>query len=199
MTAIALDRLNAVTSRSRVINKAQNRRTVIKVVLINLISVLAILPYSLHMEVIKWAERETSHCKSLNYIKYSIKMVYTYSSKKRRSAEGAFDVIQLSFRKVRRVSLKRLGLGLWSMYSLGILNIFFLSVTFLSQWSLEDGEQSCVELWSGPARKIFGGFTFLFQFLLPSLVSAFAYVRIVIILQRHLVTQRGMSNKRLSY
>ena len=55
LTAIALDRLHAVSSR--MVNQAQNRRTVTKIVLINLISVLAILPYSLHMEVIKWAER----------------------------------------------------------------------------------------------------------------------------------------------
>ena len=68
----------------------------------------------------------------------------------------------------------------------------------MSQWGVEEGEESCVEVWSGTTRKIFGAFTFILQFLLPFLVSAFAYVRIVIILQGHLVshTQRGMSNRR---
>ena len=47
--AIALDRLKAVTSNT--LSLTDNRRNVLKIFLINIISVLAILPYSLHMKV----------------------------------------------------------------------------------------------------------------------------------------------------
>ena len=46
------------------------------------------------------------YCKSLNYIKCS-----KNQESVRSSIVGAFDVIQLSVRTVRRVSLMRLGLG----------------------------------------------------------------------------------------
>ena len=39
------------------------------------------------------------------------------------------------------------------------------------QWWVEDGEEQCREVWSGPARIIFGMFTFAFQFLIPLSVS----------------------------
>ena len=50
-TAIALDRLKAVNSPTTINMKANKRSTVIKIVIINIISVLAILPYCAHMEV----------------------------------------------------------------------------------------------------------------------------------------------------
>ena len=49
LTAIALDRLVAVTHINTVVS---NRETIIKIILINVTSVIATLPYSLHMEVI---------------------------------------------------------------------------------------------------------------------------------------------------
>ena len=69
----------------------------------------------------------------------------------------------------------------------------------MPQWSVESGVEDCVEVWSGLTRKMFGMFTFLLQFLLPSLVSAFAYVRIIIVLRRHIGSHnhRGKSNQRL--
>ena len=51
LTAIALDRLVAVTHINTVVS---NRETIIKIILINVTSVIATLPYSLHMEVIMW-------------------------------------------------------------------------------------------------------------------------------------------------
>ena len=50
-TAIALDRLKAVNSPTTINMKTNKRSTVIKIVIINIISVLAILPYCAHMEV----------------------------------------------------------------------------------------------------------------------------------------------------
>ena len=39
------------------------------------------------------------------------------------------------------------------------------------QWTEEDGLELCTEEWSGAARNLFGVFTFVLQFLIPSLVS----------------------------
>ena len=39
------------------------------------------------------------------------------------------------------------------------------------QWTEEDGLELCTEEWSGAARNVFGVFTFVLQFLIPSLVS----------------------------
>ena len=50
LTAIALDRLQAVTQLTSA-SQRNNRNTVIKIVFINLVSVGAIIPYCLHMEV----------------------------------------------------------------------------------------------------------------------------------------------------
>ena len=50
-TAIALDRLKAVSSTTSINMMTNRRSTVIKIVIINIISVLAILPYCAHMEV----------------------------------------------------------------------------------------------------------------------------------------------------
>lgn len=45
-----------------------------------------------------------------------------------------------------------------------IRNIYF-------QWYVEDGIEKCREIWAGPSRVVFGIFTFIFQFLIPSLLS----------------------------
>ena len=50
-TAIALDRLKAVISATSINMKTSTRSTIIKIIIINIISVLAILPYCAHMEV----------------------------------------------------------------------------------------------------------------------------------------------------
>ena len=50
-TAIALDRLKAVNSPTTINMKSNRQSSVIKIVIINIISVLAILPYCAHMEV----------------------------------------------------------------------------------------------------------------------------------------------------
>ena len=50
-TAIAIDRLRAMTSATTINMKTSTRSTIIKIVIINIISVLAILPYCAHMEV----------------------------------------------------------------------------------------------------------------------------------------------------
>ena len=66
------------------------------------------------------------------------------------------------------------------------------------QWAVDEGVESCTEVWSGPGRKMFGIFTFLLQFLLPFLVSAYAYVRILVRLRRHIGSHnhRGKSYRR---
>ena len=51
LTAIALDRLEAVTQATTMISRTSSRQTVNKIILINTISIIAILPYCLHMEV----------------------------------------------------------------------------------------------------------------------------------------------------
>lgn len=53
LTAIALDRLEAVTHATMVNTRPDTRHTVIRIVIINTISILAILPYCVHMEV-RW-------------------------------------------------------------------------------------------------------------------------------------------------
>ena len=53
LTAIALDRLEAVTHATMVNTRPDTRHTVIRIVIINTISTLAILPYCVHMEV-RW-------------------------------------------------------------------------------------------------------------------------------------------------
>ena len=50
LTTIALERLKAVRE-TNVMRQTDKRNAVFKIVLINVMSVLAILPYSLHMEV----------------------------------------------------------------------------------------------------------------------------------------------------
>ena len=66
------------------------------------------------------------------------------------------------------------------------------------QWSVDsEGVEKCTEIWSGPGRKIFGTFTFIFQFLVPSVISAYAYVMILLTLQRHIqsLRPRGISRE----
>ena len=39
------------------------------------------------------------------------------------------------------------------------------------QWTVDEGVEQCREVWSGLERSIFGIFTFIFQFLIPSVLS----------------------------
>ena len=53
LTAIALDRLEVVSHTTSINSNISNRNTVIKIIIINSISMLAILPYCFHMEVFR--------------------------------------------------------------------------------------------------------------------------------------------------
>ena len=59
LTAIALDRLEAVVHTNYINTNISKRPTIIKIFFINFISMLAILPYCLHMKV-REAFNETS-------------------------------------------------------------------------------------------------------------------------------------------
>ena len=101
--------------------QTDRRNAVLKIALINVLSVLAILPYCLHMEV------------------------------KNNVKKGNVRPCPLYF-----------------------------------QWSVDsEGVEKCTEIWSGPGRKIFGIFTFISQFLVPLVISAYAYVMILLTLHRH--------------
>ena len=51
MIAISLDRLKAVSSATSINMKTNKQSAVLKIAIINIFSVLAILPYCAHMEV----------------------------------------------------------------------------------------------------------------------------------------------------
>ena len=69
LTAIALDRLEAVTHATMVNTRPGTRQTVTRIIIINTISILAVLPYCVHMEVIQKSDDNAHMSKKKALIK----------------------------------------------------------------------------------------------------------------------------------